>query len=124
MYNVKFDSNGESLRIDIQFKGANTVSYNYTLWEANSNNQVESHAGNNRNCDDDNYKLPTPSIVNNGRLIDVLSTIKNAEEQKERAAVSITVFQGQKILNEFTEDVFIEPKQTALNEIFIKLNAN
>jgi hypothetical protein len=79
MTTVKFDSTGEPLKISFIFNGLIAASYTYTLWEANSNNKIERHFGNNQNPDDDIYVLPSPVNINIDRLIEFNVSFKGLD---------------------------------------------
>lgn len=121
MENVKFDPNGGTLNVQILYKGSLTASYNYTLWEADSNAVVTEHNGNNQNDQDDSFDLPNPVQKNESRIIDVFSTIKNADSVPQQEVVSVKIFQGNKKIADISEVETIEAQKTIINEIFIKL---
>jgi hypothetical protein len=121
MEKIKFDPNGPALKVDIQYLGALTASYVYTLWDTDTNAIVEERKGNNQNSQDDNYTLPQPTSQNKNRIIDVFSTLKNGDNAKIKGTVVVKVFQGQKKIGEVRETEVIEAKKTAINNIFIQL---
>lgn len=121
MQNVQFDPLGGTLNIQIIYKGNMTVSYNYTLWGSNSNGIVSEHAGNNQNDQDDSYDLPNPVQSNEGRIIDIFSTIRNSDTESQKEIVNIKIFQGTKKIADFSEEEIVEANKTIINEIFIKL---
>src|SRR3954451_973928 len=95
MYHIKFDPQGEDLKIDIQYFGKLTASYVYTLWEKNSNAKVSEHSGNNQNSQDDFYFLPSPVNENENRIIEVFSTLNNPPNDSDiREIVAIKILQG------------------------------
>jgi hypothetical protein len=115
------DPNGAVLKIDIQYLGAVTASYVYTLWSANSNGIISERAGNNQNPQDDVYFLPQPNDQNTNRIIQVFSTLKNGDTAKLKATVTLKLFQGAKKLDELSETEVIEPGKSVINNIFIQL---
>ena len=98
MYQVTINPLGGTLQIDIQYLGAFTASYVYTLWEANSNAQVSQQAGNNLNAQDDVYPLPNPVSANAGRIIEVFSTLKNSTDSDMIGIVQVKITQGGALL--------------------------
>jgi hypothetical protein len=124
MYTAKFNPNGAALSIDIQYKGAVTCSYVYALWESDSNAIVQQNQGNNLNPQDDSYELPTPNELNEGRFIQVFSTLKNGTTTSLTAIVHLKVFQGNKKILDVSEPVILKPMETGINEIFIQLKSN
>ena len=98
MYKVKFDPAGQPLTINITYFGVCTVSYVYTLWEKKSNAKVDEKSGNNQNDEDDNFNLPSPIVHNDGRIIEIFSTMKNPDSQDTEEIVAIQVFQGNIVL--------------------------
>lgn len=123
MYTVKFKKNGSPISIDIQYKGAVTCSYVYALWENDSNAIVQTQQGNNLNPQDDSYELPTPTSLNEGRFIQVFSTIKNGATSSLKAIVNIRIFQGNKKIADISEEVAVKSMETGINEIFIQLKS-
>jgi hypothetical protein len=121
MEKIQFDPNGSVLKIDIEYLGAVTASYVYTLWSANSNGVVTEKQGNNQNPQDDVYFLPQPVDQNTNRFIEVLSSLKNGDTAKLKATVKIKVFQGSKKIGEVSETEDIEPMKSVVNDIFIQL---
>ena len=123
MYQVKIDPNGGPLQLDIQYLGAFTASYVYTLWEANSNAQVSQLSGNNMNSQDDVYPLPSPVAANVGRLIDVFSTLKNASDSDMNGIVQVKVSQGGTTLTTISEKEDLPAGKTVPNQLFINLTS-
>src|SRR5262245_53319313 len=103
MQKVQFDPNGSVLKVDIEYLGAITASYVYTLWSSNSNGVIAEKQGNNQNPQDDVYFLPQPVAQNTNRIIEVLSSLKNGDTTKLKATVKIKVFQGAKKIGEVSE---------------------
>ena len=124
MYQVKFDPNGSALNVEINYKGILTASYDYTLWEANSNAIVAEHFGNNQNDQDDSYDLPNPVKNNENRLIDVFSTLRNSDDSPQQEVINIKVYQGNKKIGNISETEIVDANKTVINEIFIKLVTN
>jgi hypothetical protein len=121
MEQIKFDPQGSVLKIEIEYLGAITASYVYTLWSANSNGIVAERQGNNQNPQDDVYFLPEPVDQNIKRVVEVLSSLKNGDTAKLRATVKVKVFQGAKKIGEVAETEDIEARKSVLNDIFIQL---
>jgi hypothetical protein len=121
MEKVQFDPDGSVLKIDIEYLGAVTASYVYTLWSATSNGIVSEKQGNNQNPQDDVYFLPQPVEQNINRIIQVLSSLKNGDTTKLKATVKIKVFQGARKIGEISETEDIEAKKSVINNIFIQL---
>lgn len=121
MENVLFDPSGQTLSIQIVFKGSLTASYNYTLWEANSNAIVSEHQGNNQNDQDDSFDFPNPVQKNDGRIVDIFSTIKNADDSSLKEIINVKIFQGSKKIADISEEEIVGAKSTIINEIFLKL---
>ncbi|RYE00933.1 MAG: hypothetical protein EOP50_02895 [Sphingobacteriales bacterium] len=128
---VTFDPAGSALSINIHFESDHGedlyATYTYTLWESSSNSIVTVHNGNNFSDDDDVYWLQTPASNNDGRVIDVLSRLKNSGDDPIKVRVGVEVCQGGQRL-----DMVYEPSGTpatiagnssASNQIFIKLKA-
>jgi|SRR5688572_22038600 hypothetical protein len=123
MYQVKIDPNGSPLQLDIQYLGAFTASYVYTLWEANSNAQVSALAGNNMNSQDDIYPMPSPVSANVGRLIDIFSTMKNSSDTDMTGIVQVKVTQGGQVLDTIAEREDLPSGKTVPNQLFINLTS-
>ena len=68
---IRIDPTGLPLSFNLEFKGAIIASYEYMLFEADSNKVLIRQGGNNKNPNDDRYELPIPVISNIKRLIDV-----------------------------------------------------
>jgi hypothetical protein len=123
MYQLKIDPNGSPLQLDIQYLGAFTASYVYTLWEANSNAQVSALAGNNMNSQDDIYPMPSPVSANVGRLIDIFSTMKNSSDTDMTGIVQVKVTQGGQVLDTIAEREDLPSGKTVPNQLFINLTS-
>lgn len=127
MEQVNFDSSGPALSVNMRYEsnhGENLfVTYTYTLWEAESNTVADKNSGNNFNNDDDNYRLPTPAAKNNGRVIDLLSMLKNAGDEDLAYRIKIEICQGGDSLQTVTETETVGGNATASSQIFIKLLA-
>ncbi|HYF30509.1 MAG TPA: hypothetical protein VD993_05285 [Chitinophagaceae bacterium] len=121
MHPVTFKPNGDPLKINIQYLGAFTASYIYTLWEANSNAQVSQLSGNNLNSQDDVYPLPCPVAANTGRIIEVFSTLKNSTGASMIGIVEVTVSQGSTVLATISEQETLGAGATVINDMFINL---
>jgi hypothetical protein len=97
MKEVIFQPNGERLSIDIQFGQAQIGSYRLRLWESGSNTTLLDQSGNNKNPDDDSYDLPLPTDKNDGRLVQVeTSIVSPTATPGEQYSVTIIFKQGTK----------------------------
>lgn len=127
MKNVVFNPAGPALSVSIKYlsKTAENLlaTYTYTLWAANSNAIVDKRSGNNFNDEDDIYWLPTPAASNDGRIIDVFSTLKNTGEGKIEVRVAVEVCQDGKTIGGDVDNKSVDGKSTAFSEIFINLIA-
>lgn len=121
MYKIYFDPKGSTLKVDINYLGTAIASYVYQLWETKSNAVVFRQSGNNANSQDDNYDLPTPVSSNEGRLIDILSTLRALVGEEQVQIVNIKVFQGSKKIGDISETVDTSNGATVVNQIFIQL---
>lgn len=96
---IKFDPDGEDLKVVFTFEGLIVASYAYTLWEANSNNQLIYEKGNNQNPADDSYIIPPPVIKCDGRLIQLRTEFKALDpDNVKKYTITAEVFQGDKSL--------------------------
>ena len=96
---IKFDPNGEDLKVVFTFEGLIVASYAFTLWEANSNNQLMYEKGNNQNPADDSYAIPPPVINSDGRLIQLRTEFKALDpDNVKQYTITAEVFQGDKSL--------------------------
>ena len=127
MKEVRFDGTGAALSVNIRYKsthGGNLfATYTYTLWEPNSGSIADQRSGNNFNNEDDNYWLPTPADKNDGRVVDVLSILKNAGAEAMNAKVEIEVCQGGSSLEVVSETESVMGDSTVTSQIFIRLRA-
>ena len=127
MQQVHFDPSGSSLSVNIRYESNHAenlfVTYTYTLWEAQSGAIVDKNSGNNFNNSDDNYRLPTPAEKNNGRVIDILSTLKNAGSEGLNARVVVEICQDGNSLQTVIETERISENSTVVNQIFIRVTA-
>ena len=121
MEKVKIDPNGSVLKIQIEYLGAITASYVFSLWSAMSNTVVIEKPGNNQNPEDDIYFLPQPVIQNLNRYIQVVSTLKNGDTTNLKVTVKVKVFQGNKKIGEVSETETIEAQKSAISNIYFKL---
>jgi len=136
MTHVKFNPSGSPLKIEITYLGNMTASYVYTLWENNSNAKADEKSGNNLNDIDDKYELPTPVKLNEGRIIELFTTLKNADSAVGKEIVAVKIFQGNNLLftqenpggskagnKKFTvtEEETVPAGKTILNDLFINL---
>src|SRR4249919_3074603 len=115
MEQIKFDPSGAVLKLEIEYLGAVTASYVFTLWSANSNGIISENPGNNQNPQDDIYFLPQPIDQNINRVIQVFSSLKNGDTSKLKATVKVKIFQGAKKIGEVAETETIEAKKSVLN---------
>ncbi|MBL6446320.1 hypothetical protein JMN32_08370 [Fulvivirga sp. 29W222] len=96
---IKFNPNGEDLKVSFKFEGLIVASYSYTLWETNSNNRVVYEKGNNQNPDDDSYVLPPPVASCDGRMIQLRTEFKALDpENVKQYTITAEVFQGDQSL--------------------------
>ena len=136
MYHVKFDPNGQLIKVQIDYLGTLTASYVYTLWEKNSNAKADEKRGNNQNSQDDKYELPSPVQQNAERIIEVFSTLTNPDVTDSREIVAIKILQGNTTLfseedpagvqiagENFSvvEEKIVQAGTTELSDPFIKL---
>ena len=136
MYHVKFDPNGQLIKVQIDYLGTLTASYVYTLWEKNSNAKADEKSGNNQNSQDDKYELPSPVQQNVERIIEVFSTLTNPDVTDSREIVPIKILQGNTTLfseedptgvqiagENFSvvEEKIVQAGTTELSDPFIKL---
>ncbi|UII33676.1 hypothetical protein LVD17_07575 [Fulvivirga ulvae] len=92
---IKFDPNGGDLKVVFTFEGLIVASYAYTLWEANSNNQLIYEKGNNQNPDDDSYTIPPPVIDSDGRLVQLRTEFKALDpENIKQYTITAEIFQA------------------------------
>lgn len=127
MEQINFNSNGPALSINIQYvstagQNINAV-YTYRLWDAVSNAILDEQSGNNLNAQDDIYWLPTPSSSNNGRIIEVFSTLKNTDAGVTPARVEVEVCQGGKRIGIAKDLKNVSPNDIVFSQLFIQLNA-
>ncbi|NVO11512.1 MAG: hypothetical protein HXX16_16235 [Bacteroidales bacterium] len=95
---VKINPNGERVKIEISFTGLIVASYEYLLWEAQSNTVLETHQGNNQNPHDDDYLLPMPLANNIGRIIDVRTRFVGLDpDDLKKYEVKVEIFQPNSI---------------------------
>ena len=66
---VKFDPEGADLSVSIAFKTPQVVRYELELLARTSNTDLLDVTGDNQNEADDDYPLPTPVALNDGRRI-------------------------------------------------------
>lgn len=127
MQQVNFDSAGPALSVNMRYESNHAenlfVTYTYTLWEAQSSAIVDERSGNNFNNDDDNYRLTTPAAKNDGRVIDVLSILKNAGDEDLDARIKIEICQGGNSLQTITEPQTVAANSTVTSQLFVKLLA-
>jgi hypothetical protein len=102
---VKVDPHGAELSINVVMIGLMTASYEYLLFEKNSNLVLDRKNGNNQNSDDDKYFLPLPVSANMGRLIDVSVDFTGLEPANyPDYKVTTEFYQGDKKLDEVTDE--------------------
>ncbi len=89
----QFDPQGDAIRVKIEFRSPHVVSYDLVLWEANSNSVAKEWPGNNQNTQDDEYELPTPPPINDGRLLDCTLAIADPEGRGGKYNVAMIVSQ-------------------------------
>ena len=98
---IPFNHEGGVLKVKIEFHGLIAASYTYQLWDKNSNHIVFEKKGNNQNPEDDIYELPSPARNNEGRLIDIHSTLVGLydNDNEGKYKIEITVIQDDQIIN-------------------------
>ncbi len=116
---VKIDPNGPRLKIDIVFNGLIVASYEYLLFEAQSNQVLERHKGNNQNPYDDSYPLPMPVNSNIGRLIDVrINFVGLDPENYKNFEIRVELYQGDQKLDEVIDAGKITG-ETQVSQLFL-----
>lgn len=127
MKEIHFDPTKGPLTVNIQHESHTAqdlfVTYTYRLWAANSNIVISEEQGNNFSDDDDNYPLPTPIEKNDQRVIEVLSTLKNAGDQNMDTKVTIEVLQGGQVVDTEVDTLSIPAKSNNTSHVFIILIA-
>ena len=99
MQTISFNSNGGPISVTLSAGEAQTGSYEFRLWEANSNQIIMQKQGNFLNDQDDTYELPTPNAQNNGRLIQGIIVIALLPPNDNYSA-AMTVEQDGKTIGE------------------------
>lgn len=99
MQSITFNTNGGPISVTLSAGQAQTGSYEFRLWEANSNQIVMQKQGNFLNDEDDTYQLPTPNAQNDGRLIQAVIVIAILPPINAYSA-SMTVAQDGKTIGE------------------------
>lgn len=102
---IKYNPNGQRIFAKIVFKGLVVGSYEYLLWESESNEVLEEKKGNNQNPWDDEFPLPMPVSSNNNRIIDMRAKFVgldpvNAPEFK----ISLLIYQGKELIGEAVDE--------------------
>jgi hypothetical protein len=131
MKRINFNAGGGRLSVLFRFEGIMFASYIYTLYEAGSNNISDRKEGNNQNDDDDSYNLPLPAAHNNGRIIQLSTSLKGEltdEElnnpEKPKYKITAEVFQdGQSLGREADEGLLTNSLTDSLITIILRKNA-
>ncbi len=98
---VKFDPNGPRLQTEIKFEGLILGSYEYILWEADSNQIIERHRGNNQNPWDDTYSLPVPVSTNDKRIVDVRAKFVGLDpDNAPNFKILVNIYQGGQLIGQ------------------------
>jgi len=115
---VKINPEGKRVSFSISFEGLIVASYEYLLWEAQSNEVLVEKKGNNQNPFDDTYKLPMPVNSNIGRVIDIRARFVGIDPQNvEKYKVKVDFYQDGKI-TEIVEEGDIDGK-SQFSQIYI-----
>ncbi|MDR6564642.1 MULTISPECIES: hypothetical protein [unclassified Arcicella] len=118
---VKIDPAGQMVAVKITFEGLIIASYQYVLWEAQSNQILEKKDGNNQNPFDDTYSLPLPVAKNVGRIIDVRTRFVGLDTDiSKEYTISVAVFQNGKMIDEAVDKGAITGN-SQLSQIYIIL---
>ena len=80
METIPFARQGGPLHVEIRSGWANPGAYDFILWEADSNAQVMTQAGNFLNSADDRYQLPGAAAAQHGRIAEAFVTITPVDE--------------------------------------------
>lgn len=119
---IKFDPDGEDLKVAFTFEGLIVASYSYTLWEANSNNRLVYKKGNNQNPEDDSYSIPPPVIDSDGRMIQLRTEFKALDPDNiKKYTITAEIFQGDKSLGK-DQDIGDNTGKAQSSLIFILLS--
>ncbi|HEY6155915.1 MAG TPA: hypothetical protein VIV88_00600 [Gemmatimonadales bacterium] len=97
MQTIQFATDGGPVVVEVTCGHAQEGSYKLRLWEAGKNVIVKEYPGNFLNPDDDSYELPTPNQVNDGRIVECMTTVVITPPIK-KYAVSLTLSQDGKQL--------------------------
>lgn len=119
---VKINPTGIRPTISLSFTGLIVASYEFLLWESQSNEIVIKECGNNQNPYDDTYQLPMPVNSNIGRLIDIRTRFVGLDPTNSKNfEVKAEIFQGEK-LDEAVETGAIDGS-SQLSQIYILIES-
>ncbi len=128
MQQISFNGSGPALSIGIKYSSTSgqniNAVYTYRLWAATSNAVISEHQGNNMNDEDDVYWLPTPSIGNDGRIIELFSTLKNNDSNPTPLRIEVEVCQGGATIATVTDQMELPGEAVQFSQFFIQLKAS
>lgn len=90
---VTFNPQGGQVQIKLEFLGDFFAEYLYELWSAIDNSKADEKEGNNNNPQDDIFNLPTPLILNKGRLAKFTISFLGRSENHPNYEMNARVFQ-------------------------------
>ena len=90
---VKYNHDGGQVSIKLEFSGDFFAEYLYELWSATDNSKADEQEGNNNNPQDDIFYLPTPLILNKGRLAKFTISFLGRNENHPDYEICAKVFQ-------------------------------
>jgi Tfp pilus assembly major pilin PilA len=125
MKQVIFAIGGPAISVNIRYtstagQNINAV-YTYRLWSGTSNAIITKQHGNNLNDQDDIYWLPTPSASNDGRLIEIFSTLKNNDSNTTTLKIEVEVCQGGQRIDLISTQTNVAANGVDFNQLFIQL---
>jgi hypothetical protein len=119
---ARFDPAGGVISARVSCGFAQPGAYTLFLWEANKNKIVMERPGNFLNSDDDEYPLPTPNSVNQGRYVQALVTVAITPPELHYA-VAVTVLQDGNNLATELRSGSGEPGDAITRTLWIRLEA-
>jgi hypothetical protein len=123
MKEVQFNPNGERLSISVQFGYAQVASYRLRVWESGSNTTVLDQSGNNQNPNDDTHDLPLPTKNNEGRLVQLETSILSpSPAPNEQYSVTLIFNQGSTEIDTVVEKGLMNGSRV-MPELWITLKA-
>lgn len=105
---ILFRALGGPISAEVKVRTPQVAVYTLWLWERNSNTIVLKRRGNNQNPEDDVYVLPTPCVVNDGRLVECGVVIIDPTGRGSYA-VDLTFTQGESVLHTLTAKGKVQP---------------